>query len=393
MSIKTASLLLFNSVSSVGSRIFSFACAFYILQHTDSTIRYTIYLTAMLVSTLVIPPLLDTFADRYHNKLVVMIAQLLNVIFLFIFTIAFDTYFDYIIILGVILSITDVTIRTFIDTNINPIVKDDFERYISLSQSSQTVICFLAPIIGGFVMTYFNIETLALLNLLTEVLALLVVLNLPLNKGLSKEHRRINEGLREGYQYLKRKKALRHLCFIFIAYDFLANTFSIGIPIVAIQSMQLSAFQWAIVMLGGAVGTLAVPLAYSEGNDLNFTYRWAMGLQFGAMLFLGGIVLFEVNSIVAMLLLFVMNGLIGVSQPLTKMPATIYFPKTIEFQYQAQVIKFKQTVLQILSPVTLLFLGLMLNHHQTFVYLSIALLILAVYLYLRRRVKNDFRLE
>lgn len=149
MSIKTASLLLFNSVSSVGSRIFSFACAFYILQHTDSTALFTLYLTAIVISTLVTEPLLGLFAGRYHNKMMVIMIQLLNVIFLFVFTIVFDMFFNYIIILGIILNMTDATIRMFIDANVNHIIKGDVERYTSLTLTTNTAIHFLAPIIGG----------------------------------------------------------------------------------------------------------------------------------------------------------------------------------------------------------------------------------------------------
>ncbi|MFP4925085.1 MFS transporter, partial [Staphylococcus pseudintermedius] len=247
MSIKTASLLLFNSVSSVGSRIFSFACAFYILQHTDSTALFTLYLTAIVISTLVTEPLLGLFAGRYHNKMMVIMIQLLNVIFLFVFTIVFDMFFNYIIILGIILNMTDATIRMFIDANVNHIIKGDVERYTSLTLTTKTAIHFLAPIIGGMMIAFFNIETLALLNLITEGLAVLFVLNLPLDKEVKFENKQMKKSLREGYRYLKQQKALKHFFIIIVALHFLVAVFSIGMPIAAVQFMQLSAPQYGVV--------------------------------------------------------------------------------------------------------------------------------------------------
>lgn len=396
MSMRTVSLLLFNIASSIGSRIFSFACAFYILQHTDNTVCYTIYLTAIVISTLVTPPLLGIFADRYHNKLMVIIAQLLNVIFLFIFTIAFDMFFNYIVILGMILNMTDVAIRMFIDTNVNHIVKEDFERYMSLSQTINTTIHFLAPIIGGIMIAFFNIETLALLNLVTAGLAIFFVLNLPLDKELAPQSTPIKESLREGYQYLKRKKPLRHLFIMMITLNFLVTVFSIGMPIVAVQFMRLSAPQFGIVMSGYTVGMLAVSFLLTmdpEKDHLKSTYQRAMLLQCVTILILGIMASFGMNTIVATLFFFILNGFMGLSQPMATMPTAIYLQKAIENKYQTNVMTLKQTIVQISSPVALLFFGFVLNHHQAIIYFMVALMILAACIYLNRMVKNGFRFE
>lgn len=396
MSIRTVSLILFNIASSIGSRIFSFACAFYILQHTDNTACYTIYLTAIVISTLVTAPLLGIFSDRYHNKLMVIIAQLLNVIFLFIFTIAFDMFFNYIVILGIILNMTDVTIRTFIDANVNHIVKEDFERYISLSQTINTTIHFLAPMIGGIMIAFFNIETLALLNLVTAGLAILFVLNLPLDKALAIESTSIKESWREGYQYLKRKKPLRHLFIMMIALNFLITVFSIGMPIIAVQLMQLSAPQFGIVVSGYTVGMLAFSFLLTkepEKDHLKSTYQRAMLLQCVTILILGIMASFGMNTIVATLFLFILNGFMGLSQPLATIPTSVYLQEAIEDKYQGHVMTLKQTLLEMSSPVALLFFGVVLNYHQAVVYFIVVVLILVLYIFFSRMVKKGFRFE
>ncbi|MEJ7542057.1 MFS transporter [Staphylococcus intermedius] len=396
MSIRTVSLILFNIAASIGSRIFSFACAFYILQHTDNTMCYTIYLTAIVIATLVTTPLLSIFADRYHNKLMVIIALLLNVIFLFIFTIAFDMFFNYIVILGIILNMTDVAIRAFIDANVNQIVKEDLERYLSLSQTINTTIQFLAPIIGGIMIAFFNIETLALLNLVTAGLGILFVLNLPLDKALALESTSIKESLREGYHYLKSKKPLHHFFIMMMVLHFLITVFSIGMPIAAVQLIQLSAVQFGIVVSGYTVGMLAASFLLTmepEKDHLKSTYQRAMLLQCVTILILGIIVSFEMNAIVATLFFFILNGLMGLSQPMTTMPTSIYLQRAVGKQYQGHVMTLKQTLVHISSPVALLFFGLVLNHHQAVVYLMVALMILGVCIYLSRMVKKGFRFE
>ncbi|EGQ3755679.1 MFS transporter [Staphylococcus pseudintermedius] len=395
MSIKTASLLLFNSVSSVGSRIFSFACAFYILQHTDSTALFTLYLTAIVISTLVTEPLLGLFAGRYHNKMMVIMIQLLNVIFLFVFTIVFDMFFNYIIILGIMLNMTDATIRMFIDANVNHIIKGDVERYTSLTLTTNTAIHFLAPIIGGMMIAFFNIETLALLNLITEALAVLFVLNLPLDKEVKLENKQMKKSLREGYRYLKQQKALKHFFIIMVALHFLVAVFSIGMPIAAVQFMQLSAPQYGVVVAGFTVGMVAVSVwlgMNSEKDNLKSTYERAMLLQCVTVLILGVMVVFQMNTAVAMLLLFILNGLMGLSQPLAIIPTSNYLQEAIEEKYRGYVMTFKQTLLDISYPVALLFFGVVLNHHQAVVYFIVTVLIMVLYIYFSFIMRKGFRI-
>ncbi|MCE5826123.1 MFS transporter [Staphylococcus pseudintermedius] len=395
MSIKTASLLLFNSVSSVGSRIFSFACAFYILQHTDSTALFTLYLTAIVISTLVTEPLLGLFAGRYHNKMMVIMIQLLNVIFLFVFTIVFDMFFNYIIILGIILNMTDATIRMFIDANVNHIIKGDVERYTSLTLTTNTAIHFLAPIIGGMMIAFFNIETLALLNLITEGLAVLFVLNLPLDKEVKFENKQMKKSLREGYRYLKQQKALKHFFIIMVALHFLVAVFSIGMPIAAVQFMQLSAPQYGVVVAGFTVGMVAVSVwlgMNSEKDNLKSTYERAMLLQCVIVLILGIMVVFQMNTAVAMLLLFILNGLMGLSQPLAIIPISNYLQEAIEEKYRGYVMTFKQTLLDISYPIALLFFGVVLNHHQAVVYFIVTVLIMVLYIYFSFIMRKGFRI-
>ncbi|EIE3752171.1 MFS transporter [Staphylococcus pseudintermedius] len=395
MSIKTASLLLFNSVSSVGSRIFSFACAFYILQHTDSTALFTLYLTAIVISTLVTEPLLGLFAGRYHNKMMVIMIQLLNVIFLFVFTIVFDMFFNYIIILGIMLNMTDATIRMFIDANVNHIIKGDVERYTSLTLTTNTAIHFLAPIIGGMMIAFFNIETLALLNLITEALAVLFVLNLPLDKEVKFENKQMKKSLREGYRYLKQQKALKHFFIIMVALHFLVAVFSIGMPIAAVQSMQLSAPQYGVVVAGFTVGMVAVSVwlgMNSEKDNLKSTYERAMLLQCVTVLILGVMVVFQMNTAVAMLLLFILNGLMGLSQPLAIIPTSNYLQEAIEEKYRGYVMTFKQTLMDVSYPVALLFFGVVLNHHQAVVYFVVTVLIIVLYIYFSFIMRKGFRI-
>lgn len=74
MNIRSINLLLFEVISSIGSKIFSFACAFYILQNTQTTSIYSIYLAVIVISSIVSQPLFGIWTDKYNNKKIVVIS-------------------------------------------------------------------------------------------------------------------------------------------------------------------------------------------------------------------------------------------------------------------------------------------------------------------------------
>ena len=68
MNIKSINLLLFDVISSVGSKIFSFACAFYILHTTQTSAMYSIFLALIVISTVLSQPIFGVLTDKYNNN-------------------------------------------------------------------------------------------------------------------------------------------------------------------------------------------------------------------------------------------------------------------------------------------------------------------------------------
>ncbi|MCY1569552.1 hypothetical protein [Staphylococcus pettenkoferi] len=106
MNQSTMKLALFEIISSLGSKVFSFACAFYLLQMSHTSMIYSIYLALIVSSTILSEPILGVFADKLNNKKLIFFAQVINVILLILFSI-FNLHTVYFIVaLGVFLNLT-----------------------------------------------------------------------------------------------------------------------------------------------------------------------------------------------------------------------------------------------------------------------------------------------
>lgn len=72
---KAVILVLFDIISNFGSHVFSFACAFYILQYTDTSYTYSVYLALIVLCGIIASPIIGVFTDSVNNRRLVILAQ------------------------------------------------------------------------------------------------------------------------------------------------------------------------------------------------------------------------------------------------------------------------------------------------------------------------------
>ncbi|GEP83588.1 permease [Staphylococcus piscifermentans] len=392
MNIRSINLLLFEVISSIGSKIFSFACAFYILQHTETASIYSIYLALIVISSIISQPLFGIWTDKYNNKKIIIISQIINITALILFIPLFNTYFYYIIVLGIILNLTDGAISLIVNANIKNISQDDMERFVSLRQTYSSGISFLAPIIGGVLIAFISIQYLALLNVLTESISILFIFFLTMDRVMVTSEKSLTEDFKEGFSYLFKNKILLKFISIALIINFLINSIVVGIPVISIQTMKLSSQQFGIVESSFTVGMFAVSLLFSVfpiKNKLKAPTQAAIGIQFIGVLTLGLALLFNLTSTTGFIILFVIYFVIGVSLPLVNIPYSIYMQNYIEENYKGRVFSLTQSIVQTLTPLSLLVFGLLLNYSQSAVYLSVAILILLTLIYFSLSMKQS----
>ncbi|UTB79638.1 MFS transporter [Staphylococcus carnosus] len=391
MNIRSINLLLFEVISSIGSKIFSFACAFYILQNTQTTSIYSIYLAVIVISSIVSQPLFGIWTDKYNNKKIVVISQIINIVALILFIPLFHTFFLYIVILGVILNLTDGAISLIVNANIKHISQEDMERFVSLRQTYNSGISFLAPIIGGILIAFMSIESLAILNILTETVSVIFIFYLKMDRVIIVEETKLLENFKEGFTYLLNDKVLLKFMSIALILNFLANSIIVGVPVISVQTMALSSKQFGIIESALTVGMFVISLLFSVfpiKNKLKGPTQAAVLMQFIAVLILGIALLFNVTATIGFITLFSVYLIIGLSLPLVNIPYSIYMQNFIKEEFKGRILSLNQSIVQSLMPLSFLIFGLLLNYAQASIYIAIALLILMTLIYFSISIKK-----
>ena len=371
---KAVILVLFDIISNFGSRVFSFACAFYILQYTDTSYTYSVYLALIVLCGIIASPIIGVFTDSVNNRRLVILAQMATIAILAIFFFVFDIAgIQLIIITGMVLTITDSVNMLIIQSNLQTIVGEHLERIVSLRQTIITVVTFLAPMVGGVLIAFLSIQTLATLTLATESLSLILLLLLPLKTYLDKTERTsFMTNFKEGFSYMKQQKVILLFIFVGISVNFFVNSVVVGVPIIAIQTLGLNSAQFGVIEGSLTISIFLTSLlffVFPIQSHLFRNLKVAIALYGVTLSGLGIFLFFETSSSMSFIFLIGVYAAIGFTMPYLNIPYSIYLQKTVDDAYKGRVFSINQSIVQALMPISMLFYGVILNQHEGGVFL------------------------
>ncbi|WP_158698104.1 MFS transporter [Staphylococcus simulans] len=369
---KAIHLIIFDVIASFGSQIFSFACSFFILKHTDNTAFFSIYLAVVTLSTIISAPLFGTFTDTMNNKRLITAAQIVNIVSLVLFVFIYHSFFYYILILGIILNLTDGAISNIISANMQQIAEDRIERFISLFQGIGKGISIIAPIFGGVLISFVSIEKLALFNVLTELTAIVIIYFIPLKGTLSRNEQNFWFDFKEGFHYLLNKRFILSVILFVTLFNFLANCIAVGMPIISIQSLKLTAPQFGFVESSFTLAMMLMMIVLSV-FPIKQALKGSMqiSLSIAALTIIGlGLYLLNIQSnTFSFIVILAVMTLVGISLPIFNVPTMIFMQKAIDDQFKGRVFGLCNAISQSMTPLSFVFFGMVLNNHQGWVFL------------------------
>lgn len=385
-------LIIFDVIASFGSQIFSFACSFFILKHTDNTAFFSIYLAVVTLSTIISAPLFGTFTDTMNNKRLITAAQIVNIVSLVLFVFIYHSFFYYILILGIILNLTDGAISNIISANIQQIAEDSIERFISLFQSIGKGISIIAPILGGVLITFVSIEKLALFNVLTELSAIVIIYFIPLKATLSRNEQNFWFDFKEGFHYLLSKRFILSVIIFMTVFNFLANCIAVGMPIISIQSLKLSAPQFGFVESSFTFAMMLMMIVLSIfpiKQALKGSMQISLSIMALTIIGLGLYLLNIQSNTFSFIVILTVMTLVGISLPIFNVPTMIFMQKAIDDQFKGRVFGLCNSISQSMTPLSFVFFGMVLNNHQGWVFLITGSVFLLTILLFSLVIKKD----
>ncbi|GEB33646.1 MFS transporter [Brevibacillus parabrevis] len=352
-----------QAFSLLGSAVVQFSIIWWLTEETGSAVVLTIASMAGFLPQALIGPFAGTIVDRLDRKKIMIAADMFIAFVSLVLAMLFFAGMEppvwaFYVILG-LRSIGSAFHMPSMQASIPLIAPEDqLMKVQGWMQTLTSAVHMAGPMLGAFLLAYFSMEAVLLLDVLGALLAsaALLMVHIPNpersapEEGASGMRSEIKAGLRE----LMKSKGL---LVITAAIGF--TTF-VYVPVGALFTLMVlnhfgkGAWHAGVVEFSFAAGMLVGSLLLgSWGAKRNRVYLLTGGIALlGAGLFFAG--LLPVSGFVGFVLL---SGLMGVSGPLFGGPFAVLLQTTIDPAVQGRVMSLVNSLMLIATPIGLLVAG------------------------------------
>ncbi len=389
-------------VSNIGNYVFKTSIAWYLmslLSSKNSGFYIAIFMSCLLVPTLVFGPFSGVIADKFDRKKIIIGTDLIRGMLML--TLASLNYFK-LMSLGVLFTIT--FICAFFETFFNPSViasvpnlvsKENLTKANSLNSMSWKLSSLIGISVSGFLFHYFGISGVLLINGISFILSGIseMFIDMPKSKNsqydlnINRIRKDIFNDFKEGLIFLKGQKTLLilvgfALCINVIYYP----VFEIIFPKTIKFSLNMSAKMYGILQSFIPIGSVIIMLVLSLKNLKGNNSKWIIRgvIIEGIVIMLLGIPLaFYMKSYISSVhvagiysaLAIVLGGVIG----LMNIPLISSFHKLVPDEYRGRFFAIFETAAQGSIPVGAFVFGMLSDRiDPTIMYFTAGTIIIAL---------------
>ncbi|GAA0087017.1 MFS transporter [Clostridium sp. CTA-7] len=398
-------------ISIFGTSIYTFAMSLYVLKITGSSLSFSTTLILSILPVIILNPIAGVIADKYDRKKLVVIADLLNGLFLFSI---------YLISILKGLSIGVIYLSTFVITSINIIFDISIgasipnivsrEKIVNINSGSRIIdstSSILGPIIGGIIFSAFNIKSFILFNSISFIFSafLEVFIDFKYSKNQEKDifidKNKINyiKDIKEGFKYLITQKYIINMLIIFIIFNFFISfSVTIPMPIILNNILELSSKGFGIIQgsipVGMIVGAFVVKNVISR-YKINSIFSIVGILMSINIILLSIPLLFEDNinnTNIYIIYYSIVMIFMGVCISLVDIPFSYNMQTKIDEEYRARSMSITISIVKIVVPFSYLISGVLLQNIEAYIIIilgGISVLLISIVFYYYTNKKNE----
>ena len=370
-----------KSISLFGSAIYTFVVGLYLLRITGSGLTFATNIVLYTLPIVFINPFAGVLADKMEKKVLIVGADLINGVFLFVV---------YLLAIKVGLSIPLVYISTFLMTVLSTffnigiesakprlVSKESLVKINSLARVIESFSYLIGPVAGGLIYSLIDTKQFILLNAISFLLAALLeyFINYKYNSSLKAEDQNENESistiwekLKEGYNYLFNRPHLKSLIYVFVALNFFFNfTVIVPLPYLLNTIWEVNSTVYGIVQgglpVGMITGALVVNKVLKNTSYNHLLKKIGFYSGFGVLAFalplimISGIPSSNFITIYYTILMF-LGGLVVAW---VDIPASVLLQKVVPENILGRVISVKLSIIKTIVPITLILSGYLLE--------------------------------
>lgn len=364
-------------ISVFGTATYTFATGIYILKLTGSALGFATNLILSTIPMLIISPFAGVMADRLNKKKLVVSADLLNGLFILLiyFLSLYRGLSVSLIYFSTIIITTLTTLFDFSMESAKPdlVADNQLIKINTVGKIIDSLSSILAPVIGGIIFSFFNIQTFILMNGLSFILSSLieVLMNFDFNRKASKkvhQNKLYIEEIKDGLRYLIHQKNIVQLLFIFILYN-LTISFSLTVPLPYLLNnvLNLSLSSYGIIQgclpIGIILGSLLVPKImenYKE-NEIFFKAGTVLSILMLLISTPGLLLKLNVNELTYISLFIMIVFLLGICYSILDIPFICIMQTHIDEDYRARSLSIVMCIIKIVVPISYALSGTLLE--------------------------------
>lgn len=389
-------------ISIFGTAIYTFAMSLYVLKVTGSSLSFSSTLILSILPIVFLNPFVGVIVDKYDKKKLVILANLLNGIFLlgiYIISVFNGVSIGIIYLSTFVISSINIIFDVSIDSSIPNIVSK--EKIVNINAGNRiidSISSILGPVMGGIVFVIFDIKTFILFNsisfLISSILDWKIDFKLYKSNSLD-DDRSINKNyfieIKEGFKYLMTKKSIKDFIIIFIIYNFFISfSISIPMPIILNNIFMIPEKHYGFIQSGVPIGMIIGAIIVKKIIDklkLNKLLSligtlMAIEIILLAIPLIGKINSYNINYLSAYYFFIMM--FIGICISLVDIPFSYIIQTDIEEGYRGRVLSLTISLVKTVVPISYLASGLLLDKVNPLIIVlfgGIAILIVSIYYY------------
>lgn len=349
-----------QTISLFGSSLVQYAIFWYITLKTQSGIMMTIATICGFLPTFFISPFAGVWADRYERKKMIMLADGMIALVTLILAILFLMGYQALWLLFIISAIR--ALGTGIQTPaigafLPQLVPEDKLTKVNATNSSiQAFVMLVSPMLSGALLTMSTIEIIFFIDVITAVLAILILLlflRVPAHaKALEKQTMGYFEDMLAGIAYVRSHEFVKKFFLFCALFMFLVTPVAFLSPLQVTRSFGSDVWRLTAIEITFSIGMMAgggIMAVWGGFKNKIHTMTLACLIN-GACIFALGIV---PNF---WIYIFIM-GINGVTMPMFNTPSMVLLQEKVEGDFLGRVFGVMSMISSTMMPLGMLVFG------------------------------------
>lgn len=283
-------------ISTVGTIVQNTALSLYVLDTTQSSVKFASVLVLSSLPQLILGPFCGVISDWVDRKKFMVILNMISAmviivptILLFNNKITLSVIYAIVITLGFIMAFYSPTSAGVIRI----IVKDkNLSDAYAINSLIDSIEYMIAPMIGAIVYSLFGLKIIFLLNGLSFILAAILQfkIHIPLKKETIDKlsFKKFNSDFSQGITYIFNNKNLWYLAVTIMLFNFFsAPLFSVGTGYIAKLQFKVSNEQFSLIETIGVIASFMGPVLYAfTKNKISLQKLFQLSIFISAILIL-----------------------------------------------------------------------------------------------------------